>query len=190
VLDFYAARSPIFMAAVFDGTAAAERGQAIGDGTPVHLTIPTTNPWVPLRILGLGKQEFDRVEADVYLLTDDKPALLPFDDPGLSLAHSKRANQLLLDDLRSDEGMGWVPTSAWLTKLEIDSFAGDLKYDLAVDASGQGQPSARAAGLELPVPPQPEDDAGFSLLGVAVLIALGVGLVYLISRMRPQGMAS
>jgi hypothetical protein len=56
VLDFYAKRSPIFLAAVFDGTAAAERGQQIGDGTPVHVTIPTTNPWVPLRILGLGKQ--------------------------------------------------------------------------------------------------------------------------------------
>ena len=55
VLDFYAARSPIFLAAVFDADAAAERGQAIGDGTPVHLTIPTDNPWVPLRILGLGK---------------------------------------------------------------------------------------------------------------------------------------
>jgi hypothetical protein len=176
------------MAAVFDGSAAAERGQAIGDGTPVHLTIPTTNPWVPLRILGLGKQEFDRVEADVYLLTDDKPALLPFDDPGLALAHSKRANQLLLDDLRSDEGMGWVPASAWLTKLEIDSLAGDLKYDLAVDASGQGQPSARAAGLELPAPPQPESDARFSMLGVLTVVALGAVLVLIITKMRPSGM--
>ena len=52
VLDFYAARSPIFLAAVFDADAAAERGQAVGDGTPVHITIPTDNPWVPLRILG------------------------------------------------------------------------------------------------------------------------------------------
>ena len=111
MLDFYAERSPIFMAAVFDGSAAAERGQQVGDGTPVHLTIPTTNPWVPLRILGLGKQADDSIQADVYLLTDDEPALLPFDDPGLALAHSKRANDLLLDDLRSDEGMGWVPTS-------------------------------------------------------------------------------
>ncbi len=55
VLDFYAARSPIFLAAVFDADAAAARGQAIGDGTPVHITIPTANPWVPLRILALGQ---------------------------------------------------------------------------------------------------------------------------------------
>src|SRR5687767_9014156 len=34
VLDFYARRSPIFMAAVFDTDAAAERGQQVGDGTP------------------------------------------------------------------------------------------------------------------------------------------------------------
>ena len=70
VLDFYANRSPIFMAASFDADAARERGQQIGDGTPVHLTIPTDEPWVPLRILGLGKVAGETVQADVYLLTD------------------------------------------------------------------------------------------------------------------------
>src|SRR5207248_7707482 len=54
VLDFYAARSPIFMAARFNAQAARDRGQQQGDGTPIHLTIPVSNPWVPLRILGLG----------------------------------------------------------------------------------------------------------------------------------------
>ena len=77
VLDFYAARSPIFLAAVFDADAAAQRGQSVGDGTPVHITIPTDNPWVPLRILALGKTATERVDADVYLLTDRRPALLP-----------------------------------------------------------------------------------------------------------------
>ena len=55
VLEFYAARSQIFLAAAFDADAAAERGQQVGDGTAVHITIPTDDPWVPLRILGLGK---------------------------------------------------------------------------------------------------------------------------------------
>jgi hypothetical protein len=150
VLDFYAERSPIFLAAVFNGDAAAERGQAIGDGTPVHLTIPTDNPWVPLRILGLGKQPQDRVEADVFLLTDAVPSLLPGAREGLELTHSQAAGDLLLSDLRSDDGMAWVPDSAWLTKLSIDVAAEDLKYDLAVDASGLGQPSPLAAGLEAP----------------------------------------
>src|SRR2546428_2060991 len=68
VLDFYANRSPIFLAAVFAADAAKARGQRVGDGTPVHVTIPTANPWVPLRILGLGKNADDRIDADVYLL--------------------------------------------------------------------------------------------------------------------------
>ena len=151
VLDFYADRSPIFMAAAFDADAAAERGQAVGDGTPVHLTIPTDNPWVPLRILGLGKADGELVEADVYLLTDEKPDMLPnpgglFDSEGLILDHSAAATDLLLADLRSDVGMEWVPKAAWLTKIVIASEAGDLHYDLAIDASGAGRPSAVDAG--------------------------------------------
>ena len=92
VLEFYAARSEIFLAAAFDADAAAERGQQVGDGTAVHITIPTDNPWVPLRILGLGKTGQEIVEADVYLLTDRAPALLPVPDGfnGMALDHSCR----------------------------------------------------------------------------------------------------
>ena len=53
VLDFYAARSPIFMAVRFDLGRAEEKGIRAGDGIPVQVTIPTDQPWVPLRILGL-----------------------------------------------------------------------------------------------------------------------------------------
>ncbi len=152
VLDFYASRSPIFLAAVFDADAAAARGQAVGDGTPVHLTIPTDDPWVPLRILALGKSEAETVEADVYLLTDDRPALLPapgaaFAVDGMELAHSGRASNQLLTDLRSDQGMGWVPDEAWLTKVRINSAAPDITFDLAIDAGG-GLPSLVDAGLK------------------------------------------
>jgi len=77
VLDFYAERSPIFMTVRFDASRAAEQGLGAGDGTPVHVVIPTTNPWVPLRILGLGAGAEAPVEADVYLLTDLEPATLP-----------------------------------------------------------------------------------------------------------------
>jgi hypothetical protein len=134
VLDHYAERSPIFLAAVFDGEAAEGRGQSVGDGTPVHLTIPTGNPWVPLRILALGKQSTDPVQADVFLLTDTKPDLLPGPRPGFALTHSGAATTLLLDDLRSDDGMAWVPDTAWLTKLELNARASDVRYDLAVNA--------------------------------------------------------
>jgi hypothetical protein len=151
VLDFYAARSPIFMAASFDADAAAARGQGIGDGTPIHITIPTPNPWVPLHILGLGKTDAERVEADVYLLTDALPSFLPAPtERGMSLAHGAPATQSLLGDLRSDKGMAWIPTGGWLTQIRIDAAAGELTYDLAVDASGQGAPSRVAAGLAQP----------------------------------------
>jgi hypothetical protein len=173
VLDFYASRSPIFAAFVFDGEAAAARGQQLGDGTPVHITMPTDNPWVPLRILGLGKQPEDFIEADVYLLTDERPALLPRPSDEMFLAHSQPANDLLLDDLRADDGMSWVPRSGWLTKLEINSTAAALQFDLAVDTTGNN-PSPVAAGLELP---DLSADGGVSSsvlwwLALAALVAL------------------
>ena len=113
VLDFYAARSPIFMAASFDARRASARGQRLGDGTPIHLTIPTGNPWVPLRILGLGHQPADPIQADLYLLTDRRPALLPGPAAagarGVALERSGPASAELLADLRADKGMGWLP---------------------------------------------------------------------------------
>jgi hypothetical protein len=174
VLDFYAQRSPIFLAAVFDGDAAQQRGQQLGDGTPVHITIPVANPWVPLRILGLGKQPVERVDADVFLLTDQTPSVLPGPREGLSVFHSAAATSRLLDDLRGDVGMDWVPQAAWLTELRIDSSVADLRYDLAVDASGDGRPSAAAAGIETPAPQELPDFVAALLLIVgapAVLLA-------------------
>jgi len=189
VLDFYAARSPIFLAAVFDADAAATRGQSVGDGTPVHVTIPTDNPWVPLRILALGKTPAERVTADVYLLTDRRPALLPAPtgDDGLSLEHSAPATQSLLDDLRSDRGMDWVPGSAWLTKVGIDASVPQLGFDLAIDASGAGAPSRLMAGLDLPgaqLVADPTLDVIRSVAGVA-LIVIGIGGILLLIRRRP-----
>jgi len=148
VLDFYADRSPIFLATSFDPTRAEERGQQLGSGTPVHLTIPTPTAWVPLRILGLGLQPRDQVQADVYLLTDREPALLPRPDRGMRLDQSREASPRLLADLRGDRGMEWLPSSGmWLSYLKLDTTAGALRHDLAVDASGQGTPSLVAAGL-------------------------------------------
>ena len=149
VLDFYARRSPIFMAAKFDAGRAAELGQRGGDGTPIMLTIPTDDPWVPLRILGLGLDEGQRVEADVFLLTDDRPALLA-GGPGLEIARSTPASDRLLDDLRSDVGMEWVPEDLWLSYLRLDASAGDLDYDLAVSTSSDRPPSPVDAGIRLP----------------------------------------
>jgi hypothetical protein len=194
VLDFYAQRSPIFLAAAFDGEAAAARGQNIGDGTPVHVSIPTDNPWVPLRILALGKQSSEVVEADVYLMTDRAPALLPAPDGfnGMTLDHSGPATASLLADLRSDRGMEWVPDKAWLTKVAIDGTAPQIGFDLAVDASGAGSPSRVAAGLDMPGATDPTVMAAMRWFAGVAFVTLGVGgVIWMIakhqidSRLRP-----
>ena len=178
VLDFYARRSPIFLAARFDATAARDRGQPVGTGTPVHLTIPTDEPWVPLRILGLGRDGTEVVRADVFLLTERRPSLLA-GGPGLDLERRERADDLLLADLRSDKGMGWVPEEAWFTHLALDAPAADLDYDLAVATTPGERPSLRAAGLvpgadDVPVPVAERVHLpwlpGLLLAGLAVLI--------------------
>jgi len=166
VLDFYAQRSPIFMAAAFDADRAKARGQNTGDGTPIHLTIPTDNPWVPLRILGLGKQAVEPVEADVYLLTERRPTMLPapvseraarrLEVPGLVREYDERASAQLLQDLHNDKSGSWVPLDRmWLTKIRVASTAGALKYDLAIDPTGAAEPSAVDAGFTLNGLPKP-----------------------------------
>ncbi|MEX2010933.1 MAG: DUF2330 domain-containing protein [Chloroflexota bacterium] len=178
VLDFYAQRSQIFLAAAFDADAAAERGQQLGDGTPVHITIPTDDPWVPLRILALGKNGAERVEADVFLLTERRPSLMPtpIGRNGLNLEHFAPATDSLLDDLRSDRDMEWVPARGWLTQIRIDAAASQLKYDLAIDASGAGQPSRVDAGFDLPgVLPTATESSGLGL--ALVFVALGVAVI-------------
>lgn len=192
VLDFYAERSPIFMAARFDAEEARESGQGIGDGTPIHLTIPTDRPWVPLRILALGRQGLEPVEADIFLLTgsDRPPALLPSPAPavleelgrtGLFLARSEPASESLLADLRSDKGMKWIPKSSgmWLTYLRLNTRAEDLGYDLAIDVSGRGEPSPVDAGLRRPGQPvAPLAPAWWTLAGGLGLMAVLLGLAW------------
>ena len=180
VLDFYASRSQIFLAAAFDADEAVARGQNVGDGTSVHVTIPTPNPWVPLRILALGKNGEERVEADVYLLTDIAPAMLPAPSGrnGISLQHSASATTSLLDDLRADRGMEWIPTSAWLTQVTVDASATQLSYDLAIDASGQGTPSRVQAGLEIPGTAYGTGLAVGRLLITLAVIGLGLVLIW------------
>ena len=196
VLDFYANRSPIFMAARFDADAARERGQAVGDGTPVHLTIPTDNPWVPLRILALGRTAAETIQADVFLLTDERPAMLPdpngiLGTPGLTLDHAAPASSPLLQDLRSDKGMEWIPQKAWLTKIGINAAASDLRFDLAIDASGKGAPSLQDAGFApfgpAPVPPN-STMVWVVLLGLALTLPLAAAwLITVVARSGPGG---
>jgi hypothetical protein len=149
MLDYYASRSQIFLAARFDGALAKAKGQNVGDGTPIDITMPLANPWVPLRILTLGRAALDNIQADVYLLTDRPPALLPVpsDSNGMSVSYAQAATDGLLSDLRGDKNMGWIPAAGWLTEIKLDAPAFALQHDLAVDASGGHRLSRIDAGL-------------------------------------------
>ena len=187
MLAFYAERSPIFLAARFDAKRAANRGVQSGQGTPVHIVIPTPNPWVPLRILALGLKSSQTVQADVYLLTDRRPETLPQAERAKSSAENQRgliqevsepATGTLLADLRSDRGMKWLPKSnMWLTYIRINETAANLKHDLAIDASGYGRPNPIAAGYPA------QNVASWSLLWTAM--AAIVAVAFLMARTDP-----
>ena len=185
VLDFYARRSPIFMAARFDASRAAGLGQRTGDGTPIMLTIPTDQPWVPLRILGLGLDANKTIEADVFVLTDTKPKLLA-GGPGLGINRSEPASESLLTDLRSDVGMSWVPKSMWFTHLPLSATAGQLHYDLAIATTPHTLPSLDDAGIRAPaaVIPAPIGHGRAVWPVVAGLGLGGIGYVALRRRKR------
>ena len=105
---------------------------------------------------------------------------MPDPRPGLALTHNAPATSGLLDDLRSDERMEWVPASAWLTKVKVDSRAGEIAYDLAVDASGQGTPSRVAEGLDPAERSVPVQSLAFP--GSLALVLLGAPLAFVLRR--------
>ena len=150
MLDFYAARSPIFMAARFDAARAADLGQQTGDGTPIMLTIPTDEPWVPLRILASASTRARGVEADVFLLTDDKPEAPRRRTRAPASSAASRRARACCRDLRSDKGMEWVPDQMWFTYLRVQAPAGDLDYDLAASTRPNESPSLTDAGITAP----------------------------------------
>jgi hypothetical protein len=187
VLDFYASRSQVFMAARFDASRAADLGQTAGDGTPIMLTIPTDAPWVPLRILSLGLEESRFIDADVFLLTDDEPDLLA-GGPGLSLQRSEPANDLLLADLRSDVGMEWVPADMWFTYLQVGTEARNLDYDLAISPDSTTLPTLTDTGVDVGDVTPVLDDGGIAAWPVAAGVLAGaIVLAVLVSRDRRTG---
>jgi len=187
MLDYYANRSPIFMAARFDVSRAQQLSQTTGDGTPIMLTIPTREPWVPLHILSLGLDKSAVVDADVFLLTDTQPKLLA-GGPGLTEPRSEQANAQLLDDLRSDKNMGWVPNQMWFTYLRLHTQAGQLGYDLAISTHPGSLPRLSDAGVSAqaarPVVPEPGGSVWWPLVAAVIAGAIVFGLLTLYTRRR------
>ena len=121
MLDYYGSRLPYFLASRFDPDAAADDEFVAGDGVPIQITMPTERPWVPLHILHGAAPDSEIIEADVFLLTPEQPDLLYGE--GLCVDRSEPASTSLLDDLRSDTNMEWVPDEGWFTYLRLDTEA-------------------------------------------------------------------
>ena len=186
------------MAVQFDAKKAAARGENLGDAIPIHLVIPTSRPWVPLRILGLGAKPSQSITADVFLLTDERPNMLPVPvggrsigtvAPGLRLERSQRASDLLLADLRSDKGMRWLPAHGmWLSFLTLNTPAGELTYDLALNVRG-GAPSPVDAGLSTRETPAGSPGPGVLWILAAGVVVLGVMVAVGARERRGTGIA-
>ncbi|HEX8100634.1 MAG TPA: DUF2330 domain-containing protein, partial [Actinomycetota bacterium] len=111
VMSAYSSSGAVFALAKFNNKEAVKRGLIEGQGTVIHFTIPTKAPWIPLRILALGKSPNEQVNADLFILTDNRPALSagPSYSSSLTFKKSEAASRQLLGDLRSDRGMKWLP---------------------------------------------------------------------------------
>jgi hypothetical protein len=182
VLGRYSSAGAIFALAKYDNEDAVRRGLAEGQGTVIHFTIPTSAPWIPLRILALGKGGPEIVEADLFILTDDIPSLSPgfWDMPGTSLRAIQPASTFLLDELRSDGGMGWMPREGmWLTALSMSTPAVAVTTDLSIDGGGPPAPPVVSLPAIPAVWPWVLIGIGGALLAFVVALAVP-------SRPRPQ----
>ncbi len=175
VLGAYSSRGAVFALATFNRGSAVREGLFEGQGTVVHFVIPTKAPWIPLRILALGKVAAEPVNADLFVLTDDRPWFAPglSDMAGMRVVRSEPASAPLLADLRSDRGMGWLPVNGmWLTALRLDTAAGTITADLSIDG---GVP----AGETPPVRPA----TSFWVWGLSALVATtGIVAIWLLWR--------
>lgn len=197
----YANGSPYFMAAKYDTAAAKARGQQVGDGVPLLLTMKTDHPWVPLEVLALDGQE---VHADLYMLTDmavntsEAAAVvgqsavgseLP-NAPGFRVAFQERLTSKLYHDLSTDRNMGWVRQDSWLTYLTLDAKEEQVTYDLGVTSGGvitlapfgtdpkKVGAAANSVATALPHLPIGTPEVG---LIVILVLALGFGFYKLLS---------
>ena len=182
VLAFYAERSPIFMAVQFDVEPRHDQG-CCREGTPVHVVIPTPNPWVPLRILTLGRTH---PAGAGRRLPVDRPRTRDASARGAAERRPRSARDRAAGErgriaqlarrspLGPQDGLAAARAACGSRDLKIDTPASTLTNDLAVDASGFGHPSSVAAGTR-PVRSSParRNPVGgtWVTLGVVVVIA-------------------
>ncbi len=172
VLGTYSSHGAVFALAKFDRADAQSRGLVEGQGEVIQFTIPTKAPWVPLRILTLGKAGVEFVDAEVFVLTDGRPTFSPAigSIPGMRVNANREASSSLLSDLAGDEGMAWVPRSGmWFTALKLRTTASTVDYDLSINGGG---PVSVPRPIGTPIPVNPGWPFWFVVVGgAAVLLA-------------------
>ena len=140
---------------------------------------------MPLRILSLGKSASEIVEARVFTLTDRQPDIRAGN--GVTLVTSKPASSSLLNDLRSDERMEWIPKEAWLSHIEINAPAANLNFDLDISVTGAKRVSPVPTN-QLPLgggfAPETRNSslARTMLVIFGVLLAVGAGAAFAVGR--------
>jgi hypothetical protein len=152
VMSRYSSSGAIFALAKFNRGGVKGDGVLVGQGEVIHFTIPTKAPWVPLQILALGKSTVELVDADLFVLSDERPLFAPAisEIKGMAVERNEEANTQLLSDLRSDRGMSWLPASGmWFTALKLHTTAGTIDYDLSIN--GGGPAGTGPAGRPIPV---------------------------------------
>jgi len=179
VLGAYSSQGAVVALAKFSGLRASKEGLVQGQGTVVHFTVPTKAPWIPLRILALGKAGNELVDADLFALTDDRPDFAPVLNgiPGMKVRKSGFASPALLSDLRSDRGMRWLPARGmWFTGMSLHTVASTLRGDLSIDG---GAPPIAAAALG-------DSGAATPAWAWAIIAMLSVGTVAIWMMWRPD----
>ena len=172
VLGQYSDAGAVFALAKFDALESARRGLIEGQGTTIHFTIPAAAPWIPLRILALGKGGPELVDADLFVLTDQEPTLTPalWDMPGMTVKAYGPASDSLLQDLRSDKGMKWLPAQGmWFTAISLHTAARNVTYDLSIDGGGPALLQSVAASSSL---------TWWAVAGIAALALLAAVMLW------------
>ena len=205
----YARGTSIFMAAKYDTSAAQARGQQVGDGVPLLLTMKLAHPWVPIEVLALDGQQ---VNADLYFLTDKPLNTSDFNAavgqspvgsevpgaPGMKVAFQEQVNGQLYHDLSTDRNMAWVWADSWLTYLHLQANEPQVTYDLGVSSNGIFRIAPfgtkpmdvvdRSVQQDYPgwIPKLPLNSPEI-VFGLAILIAAGVTTYLVVQRVnRPK----
>lgn len=147
MLDFYGERSPIFAALRFDNQRAVEQDLRAGDGTPVRFEFADQDTaWIPVKVLGFDKPAEERVQADLFLLTDGAPAILGglVEGTEVTFQQSYGPDSPLVIDLHDDERADWIPDQFTLTAIDVDTPVSQLDFDIAATV-GDAAPDPVAA---------------------------------------------